>query len=74
VLGVLAVVRAPGIGPTPVGGIEGHQADVDVPVYFPLEEWFGVSSILWAVIVLFALLVAVPFLDRAPERHWRQRP
>jgi len=42
--------------------------------YFPPEDWFGVSAILWAVVVLFALLVAVPFLDRSPERHWRRLP
>jgi len=74
VLGVLAIVRAPGIGPTPVEGIEVTKPLWMFLWYFPLEEWFGVSAILWAVIVLFALLVAVPFLDRGAQRHWRRRP
>ena len=67
-------MRAPGIGPTPVEGIEVTKPLWMFLWYFPLEEWFGVSAILWAVLVLFALLVAVPFLDRGPERHWRRRP
>ena len=74
VLGVLAVLWAPGIGPTPVEGIEVTKPLWMFLWYFPLEEWFGVSAILWAVLVLCALLVAVPFLDRGPERHWRRRP
>jgi ubiquinol-cytochrome c reductase cytochrome b subunit len=69
-LGVLAVVRAPGIGPTPVQGIEVTKPLWMFLWYFSLEDWFGVSAILWAVVVL----VAVPFLDRGPERHWRKRP
>jgi hypothetical protein len=24
--------------------------------------------------VLFAILIAVPFIDRSPERYWRRRP
>lgn len=39
-----------------------------------LENWVGLSGILWGSGVLFALLVAVPFIDRNPRRHWRQRP
>lgn len=34
----------------------------------------GVDAILWATIALFALLVAVPFVDRRSERRWRRRP
>jgi quinol-cytochrome oxidoreductase complex cytochrome b subunit len=73
-LSMLAVVRAPGIGPTPVEGIEVTKPMWMFLWYFPLEDWFGVSAILWAVIVLFAVLAGVAFLDRGPERHWRRRP
>ena len=29
---------------------------------------------LWGGIILFVLLIALPFVDRNPRRHWRQRP
>jgi ubiquinol-cytochrome c reductase cytochrome b subunit len=41
---------------------------------FTLENWVGLSGILWGAVGLFALLVAVPFIDRNPRRYWRQRP
>ena len=41
---------------------------------FTLENWVGLSGILWGAGVLFALLVALPFIDRRPERRWRKRP
>ena len=71
---VLAALFPPGLGPTPVEGIE-----VTRPLWmfwwlFTLEDWWGVDAILWATIALFALLVAVPFIDRRSERRWRKRP
>ena len=74
VLGVLAVVFPPPVGSTPVQGIE-----VTAPPWmfwwpFALENWFGVSAILWGEVAFFALLAAVPFLDRSKERAWRRRP
>jgi ubiquinol-cytochrome c reductase cytochrome b subunit len=47
---------------------------MDVLVMFTLENWIGLSGILWGAGVLFALLIAVPFIDRNPHRYWRQRP
>ncbi len=41
---------------------------------FTLENWIGLSGILWGVGALFTLLVLVPFIDRGPRRYWRQRP
>jgi ubiquinol-cytochrome c reductase cytochrome b subunit len=32
------------------------------------------KGILYGAGVLFALLAAVPFIDRNPERRWRHRP
>lgn len=73
-LTVLAVLFPPPIGPTPVAGIE-----VTKPMWvfwwmFTLENWIGLSGILWGAGVLFGLLFAVPFIDRNPARSWRARP
>ena len=73
-LGALAVLLPPGVGPTPVEGIE-----VTRPLWmfwwvFTLENLFGLKAILVGSGVLFALLVAVPFVDRGPNRWWRRRP
>src|SRR5262249_177708 len=72
-LGVLAVLFPPGVGPTPVEGIEVTKPPWIYWWMFTLENWIGLSGILWGGGVLFALLVAVPFLDRNPRRYWRQR-
>jgi ubiquinol-cytochrome c reductase cytochrome b subunit len=74
VLGVLAVVFPPEIGPAPVAGVE-----VTKPLWmfwwlFTLEDQWGVKAILWGTVALFALLVAVPFLDRGTQRNLRKRP
>jgi ubiquinol-cytochrome c reductase cytochrome b subunit len=73
-LAVLAIVFPPGIGPTPVEGIEVTKPPWMYWWLFTLENWIGLSGILWGAGVLFALLAAVPFIDHNPRRHWRQRP
>ncbi len=73
-LGILTVLLPPGVGPTPVEGIEVTRPPWMYWWMFTLENWVGLSGILWGAGVLFALLVAVPFIDRNPRRYWRQRP
>src|SRR6266508_347253 len=73
-LGVVAVIFPPGVGPTPVEGIEVTRPPWLYWWMFTLENWLGLSGILWGAVTLFALLVAVPFIDRNPRRYWRQRP
>ena len=73
-LGVLAVLFPPAVGPTPVEGIEVTRPPWMYWWMFTLENWVGLSGILWGAVALFALLVAVPFIDRNPKRYWRQRP
>lgn len=73
-VGVLAVVRPPGVGATPVEGIE-----ITKPLWmfwwlFTLENKIGLEGILYGAGVLYALLIAVPFVDRNPNRWWRKRP
>jgi ubiquinol-cytochrome c reductase cytochrome b subunit len=73
-LSILAVVFPPGVGPNPVEGIEVTKPPWMYWWMFTLENWIGLSGILWGVGVLFGLLVLVPFVDRNPRRYWRQRP
>jgi ubiquinol-cytochrome c reductase cytochrome b subunit len=73
-LGVLAVAFPPGVGPTPVEGVEVTKPPWIYWWMFTLENWVGLSGILWGSGALFALLVAVPFIDRNPRRFWRHRP
>jgi quinol-cytochrome oxidoreductase complex cytochrome b subunit len=73
-LGVLAVLLPPKIGPTPVEGIEVTKPPWPFWWLYTLENWFGLPAIGWGVGVLFALLVLPPFLDRSPRRSWRDRP
>ncbi len=73
-LSVLAVVFPPGVGPTPVEGIEVTRPPWIYWWMFTLENWIGLSGILWGAGVLFALLIAVPFVDRNPSRRLRDRP
>jgi len=40
---------------------------------FTLENWIGLSGILYGGGALFTILVALPFIDRNPHRAWRHR-
>ena len=42
-------------------------------VFYPLEDWFGLSALLWAPIVLFVALALVPVVDRSPYRSPTRR-
>jgi ubiquinol-cytochrome c reductase cytochrome b subunit len=74
VLGVLAVLRPPVIGPTPVEGVEVTRPPWPFWWMYTLENWFGLPAILWGMGILFALLVLLPFVDRSPRRSGRDRP
>ena len=73
-LGVLAVLRPPAVGPSPVEGLEITKPPWNFWWMFTLEDWLGLSGILYGGGVLFLLLVLVPFVDRNPHRSWRHRP
>ena len=72
-VGVVAVLFPPGIGPSPVEGIEVTKPPWSFWWMFTLENWFGLKGILYGEIGFFALLIALPFIDRSPERYWRRR-
>ena len=73
-LGVLAVLVPPVIGPPPVAGIEVTRPPWTFWWTFTLENWVGLPGILYGELVFFALLVILPFVDRNPNRYWRRRP
>ena len=73
-LGALAVLFPPSLGPTPVEGVEVTRPPWPFWWMFTLENWFGLPAIAWAPAALFGLLVLLPFADRGPQRAWRQRP
>jgi quinol-cytochrome oxidoreductase complex cytochrome b subunit len=73
VLVVLAVFLPPPHGPAPVQGIEVTKPPWPMLWIYPIENWVGVSGILWATLAIFAALLMVPFVDRSSERSLRRR-
>jgi ubiquinol-cytochrome c reductase cytochrome b subunit len=73
-LGILAVLLPPAVGPQPVAGIEVTTPPWSFWWMFTLENWVGLSGILYGELAFFALLVILPFVDRNPNRVWRRRP
>ena len=74
VLGLLAVLFPPEIGPAPVTGIEVTKPPWNFWWMFTLENWIGLPGIVYGAAALFVLLIILPFVDRNPARHWRKRP
>ena len=73
-LGTLAVLAPPEVGPSPVAGIEVTRPPWSFWWLFTLEDWVGLPGILYGELGFFALLVILPFIDRNPNRYWRRRP
>ena len=73
ILTLLALVRPPGVGTPPVDGVEFTRPVWPFWPMFTLENWMGVSGILWGGVGLFGILALVPFVDRSPARHPRRR-
>ena len=73
-LGLLAVLWPPEVGPAPVLGIEVTKPPWNFWWMFTLENWIGLPGIMYGTAALFVLLIILPFVDRNPARHWRQRP
>jgi ubiquinol-cytochrome c reductase cytochrome b subunit len=73
-LGGLAVLVPPAVGPPPVEGLEITRPPWNFWWMFTLENWLGLPGILYGGGALFVLLTLLPFVDRNPERSWRRRP
>ena len=70
---LLAGLAPAGLGPAGVQGIEITKPPWYFLWLYPLENWFGLDA-LWIVPGVLGLgLVAIPFLDRSPERDPRRR-
>jgi len=70
---ILAGVAPTGLGPTGVEGIEITKPPWYFLWLYPMENWFGLDA-LWVVPGALGLgLVALPLLDRSPERDPRRR-
>jgi len=70
---VLSLVWAPLVGERPDPTIEVTKPWWMFMPFYPLEEIFGLSSLLWAPAIAVVLLVLVPFVDRSPWRSARRR-
>ena len=70
---ILAVLRPPAVGPAPVEGIEVTKPPWIFLPLFAVENWVGVSGLLWVNVAGFVLLALVPFLDRSPHTRPGQR-
>ena len=74
IIGIIAVLWPPPVGPRPVAGLEVTRPPWNFWWMFTLENWIGLPGILYGGGALFALLIALPFVDRNPHRYWRGRP
>ena len=74
ILGILAVLFPPGLGQSPVTGLEVTKPPWNFWWMFTLENLLGLPGILYGELVFFGALAVLPFIDRTPARYWRHRP
>lgn len=73
VVGMLAIVF-----PAPIGQPGVLDQEVTKPLwmfwpFFGLEDIFGLKGLVWGMAGFFAVLAAIPFIDRGPYIHWSRR-
>ena len=73
IVAALAVAFPAPLGPEPIGGIEVTKPPWPFLWLFPIENVLGVQWLLPASVVPILLLLAVPIVDRGPERDPRRR-
>jgi quinol-cytochrome oxidoreductase complex cytochrome b subunit len=74
ILGILAVLAPREMGASPVAGLEVTKPPWSFWWLFTLENWVGLTGILYGELAFFGLLAILPFVDRNPNRFWRRRP
>ena len=70
---LLALTIAPPLGNQPVMGLEVTKPPWQFVWIYALENLW-VPSLIVAPAVIVLGLIAVPFVDRSEERHWKKRP
>lgn len=70
---VLAIAFPAPLGPQPIAGIEVTKPPWPFLWLFPLENTLGIGWVLPASVTPFLFLLAVPLVDRGPERDPRKR-
>lgn len=73
IAGILAIVF-----PAPLGHLGIFEQEVTKPLwmfwpFFGLEDMFGLKGLVWGMVGFFAILAAIPFIDRNQFLNWRKR-
>jgi quinol-cytochrome oxidoreductase complex cytochrome b subunit len=73
IAGILAIIF-----PAPLGQLGIFDQEVTKPLwmfwpFFGLENIFGLKGLVWGMIGFFAILAAIPFIDRNKFLNWRKR-
>lgn len=70
---VLSLIFAAPIGDRPNPAIEVTKPWWMFLPFYPLEDWWGLTALLWAPAVFVGGLILVPFIDRSPWRSPSRR-
>ena len=70
---VLSFILPAPLGPRPLPGVEETKPPWMFLPFYPLEDWFGLSALLWGPAILFGGLALVPFIDRSRYRSPARR-
>jgi ubiquinol-cytochrome c reductase cytochrome b subunit len=70
---VLTLILPAGLGDRPIPGTETTKPPWMFLPFYPFEDWFGLSALIWVPTILFVGLALVPFLDRSPYRSTARR-
>jgi ubiquinol-cytochrome c reductase cytochrome b subunit len=70
---ILTLIWPAGLGERPIPGTETTKPPWMLLPFYPFEDWFGLSALLWVPAILFGVLAMVPFLDRSPYRSPARR-
>jgi ubiquinol-cytochrome c reductase cytochrome b subunit len=70
---ILTLILPAGLGERPIPGTETTKPPWMFLPFYPFEDWFGLSALLWVPTILFAGLALVPFVDRSPYRSPARR-
>jgi ubiquinol-cytochrome c reductase cytochrome b subunit len=70
---VLTLIWPAGLGERPIPGTETTKPPWMFLPFYPFEDWFGLSALLWVPAILFGGLALVPFVDRSRYRSPARR-